>query len=258
MKQYIFRYLTLILLVWLFGVSSSVCASNLDSLWIKANDAYSISEYNNALTLYETIENSNKVSAPLYYNMGNTYFKLNKKGKAILYFEKALKLDPSNNDIKKNLELARLRTVDKIDVIPEFILTTLLKNVRNSLSSDMWAVTTVFLLIVTILLLLLYKFAPSSRARKFSFAGAILVFLFFIVSFIFSLQLRNIAIESDYAIISSVSSSVKSAPNTSESSLFILHEGTKVEVLETVGTWSKIELSDGRQGWMEKQDYQVI
>jgi tetratricopeptide (TPR) repeat protein len=232
--------------------------NDMEALWVKGNNAYSLGEYTNALEAYKQIEEGGYLSARLLYNMGNTYYKLQEDGRAILYYERALKFDPANEDIKNNLEIARLKTLDKIESVPEFILTTWTKDLRNSMSSDKWAWSGLVMLLVTALLMLLFRHAPTVGQRKLSFVMACLTFLFVMVAFIFSLNLRHKAADSDFAVILSPVSNVKSAPNSTGGNLFILHEGTKVEILESVGQWSKVELSDGRQGWMESKDFETI
>ena len=114
------------------------------------------------------------------------------------------------------------------------------------------------MLLVTAVLMLLFRHAPTVGQRKLSFVVACITFLFAVIAFIFSLNLRSKAKSIDFAVVLSPVSNVKSAPNSTGGNLFILHEGTKVEILESVGQWSKVELSDGRQGWMESKDFEAI
>ncbi|MBR5856930.1 MAG: tetratricopeptide repeat protein [Bacteroidales bacterium] len=239
-------------------VSQVLFAVDRDSLWNKANDAYSLGEYTTALDIYNHIEKDGYASAALWYNMGNTCYKLQDDGKAILYYERALKLDPSNGDVKHNLEIARLKILDKIEIVPEFILTTWIKDLRNKMSSDRWAWTGIALSVITALLLLCFRFAPKTSQRKVAFAFACLSLLMVLVSFGFSASLKANVKSQDSAIVLAPVSNVKSAPNSTGGNLFILHEGTKVEILEHVGGWSRIELSDGRQGWMLSKDFEII
>ena len=233
-------------------------AADRDSLWVRANDAYSLGEYQNALDIYSQIEQQGYVSVKLWYNMANAYYKLQEDGKAILYYEKALKLDPANADVKNNLEIARLKILDKIEVVPEFILTTWAKDLRNMMSSDQWAWFGVVMLVATALLLLVFRHAPKISQRKVAFSLACVTVLVVLVAFIFSINLRVNVQDNGNAVVLVPVSNVKSAPNSTGGNLFILHEGTKVEVLEQVGQWSKIELSDGRQGWMLSKDFETI
>lgn len=256
MGKYI-QILVAALVLSLFA-SDYAFAADKDSLWVKANDAYSLGEYENAFKIYKEIEKEGFVSARLWYNMGNACYKLQHDGMAILYYERALKLDPSNTDIKNNLEIARLKTLDKIESVPEFILTTWVKDLRNTMSSNKWAWFGISMLVVTMILLLLFRHAPSIGQRKLSFVFACIFLVIVIISFIFSLNLKGNAERTDTAIVLTPVTNVKSAPNSTGGNLFILHEGTKVEVLEKAGQWSKIELTDGRQGWMVSKDFEII
>lgn len=227
-------------------------------LWQKANDSYSLGDYKEAVALYKEIEERGYVSYKLYYNMANSYYKLQEDGLAILYYSRALKLNPANEDIKTNLEIARLKTLDKIEVIPEFILASWLRRFRNTFSSDAWAMAALVLLVIAALLLLVYKRGDSITVRKISFIFSMVLLFFTILAVTFSFTLRNDAVAADSAIVLLPVSNVKSAPNDTGNNLFILHEGTQVEILESVGQWSRIELQDGRQGWMLSSDFEVI
>lgn len=254
------RALNILFLLSAFAVVSALrlSASNTDSLWIKANDAYSMSEFSKAFELYGKIESQGLESWKLYYNMGNACFKTGDKGLAILYYEKALKLNPSDKDILNNLSLARLQTVDKITPLPEFVMSTFIKKIRDLLSSDSWTWLSIILLAAVLLLLLCYRYASRSRVKKLSFAFSIAFALLLILSVTFAINLRNRALSYDYGVITQPVCNVKSAPNDGGSNLFVLHEGTKIEILEQVGGWSKVEIADGRQGWAEQRDYTII
>lgn len=249
------RIFTLILLVFSLV---NLYADEKGELWTKANDAYSMGQYETALNDYIEIEKNGYQSYKLYYNMGNAWYKTGNMGKAILYYEKALKLNPAGEDALNNLQIAKLQTLDKIDVLPEFIVSTWIKDIRNLMSSNGWGYTAVGLFAVVCILLLLFKFAPTTGGRKLSFVLACVVFLFFIFAVLFAFSLRTKAKSEDNAVVMVPVSNVKSAPNSTGNNLFILHEGSKVEILEQAGKWCRIEISDGRQGWLEEKDIEVI
>ncbi len=251
MKKYILVFMLLLCATWVY-------ANENIQLWNKANDAYSMGQYESALADWLQIEDNGEHSYKLYCNIGNAYYKTGSMGKAVLYYEKALKLNPAGEDAKINLQIAKLQTLDKIEVVPEFILTTWIKDIRNMMSSDSWAYVALGLFAVVALLMLLFKFAPTVGQRKFSFVLACTVFLFAIFAVIFAANLRANANSEDQAIVMVPVSNVKSAPNATGNNLFILHEGSKVEILEEAGKWCRIEISDGRQGWMQKNDVDVI
>ena len=246
------------LLVLLVSLSAFAQQTTVASLWNNAVEAYSAGKYDEAAEAYLSIEKSGQVSPELFYNLGNTYYRANKIGKAVLYYERALKLDPSNKDAQNNLQLARLKTLDKIDAVPEFVLLTWIKNIRSAISSDGWAVLSLLLLAVALMLMLLYLFSRRSRIRKLFFILSLVCFFVTAVSFLFSLALASNARESSSAVVTETLGSVKSAPQTGGNSIFILHEGTKVKILENVGEWYKIEIEDGRQGWIKANDVEII
>lgn len=250
-----FRYMAVAVFVVL---ATSVLAQSNGQVWNKANDAYSMGQYESALQDYLAIEEGGDHSYKLYYNIGNAYYKLGIKGKAILYYEKALKLNPAGEDAKINLQIAKLQTLDKIEVVPEFILSTWIKEIRNMLSSNGWAYISIALFVVVALLMLMFKFAPTTGQRKTSFVLACVVMLFAIFAVLFAASLRANANSEDEAVVMVPVSNVKSAPNATGNNLFILHEGSKVEILEEAGKWCRIEISDGRQGWMPMADIEVI
>ena len=248
-----------IALVFTFMFSAAVMfAAGSGQLWTKANDEYSMGQYESALNTYLEIEGQGEQSYKLYYNIGNAYYKSGNMGKAILYYEKALKLDPAGADALNNLKIAKLQTLDKIEEVPEFILATWIKDVRNMLSSNAWAYLSLVLVAVVAILMLMFRFAPTTGQRKLSFILACVVLLFAIFAVIFAANLASNANSADEGIVMVPVSNVKSAPNSTGNNLFILHEGTKVEILEEAGKWCRVEISDGRQGWMQKNDIEVI
>lgn len=238
--------------------SNSVYAQDVRELWKNGNEKYTQGQYTEALENYLKIEESGFTSEALLYNIGNTYFKLKENGKSILYFERTLKMNPSNKDAQNNLTLAKEYSLDKIEEVPEFILTTWVKDINYSLSSDMWSYISLFFFAIVALLLLSFKFASTSRLRKLSFFLGMIALLFGIFSAAFAWTQRRDFMLRDSAIVMKLVSTVKSSPDNSGKTLFILHEGTKVKLLEELGGWKRVELADGRQGWIISIDIEKI
>lgn len=255
MKKHIYKYL-IISILCVICTASGLKAQ--DTLWTRANGLYAAGEFNDALNCYNKIEESGAASSDLYYNMGNAYYRLNQVGRAILYYEKALKADPSNADAKANLAIANNLTVDKIDAVPEFVALTWLRQFRNTLSSASWACLALVFLCAALVCLLLFRFASSLFKRKFSFIIACILGFCAIVSFSFGAVLASASKGGGEAVVVSSFGNVKSAPNTTGNSVFVLHEGTKVSVLERVEGWCRIEIRDGRQGWLTSVDLATI
>lgn len=226
--------------------------------WKNAEDAYTAGEYANALGCYKSIVAEGVASPDLFYNMGNTCYKMGDIPHAILYYEKCLKLNPSHSDAANNLAIASARTMDKIDSIPEFFLVTWIRKAKYICSADAWAWITLLLAAVAAALFLGFRFLGSERGRRLSFIFACIALLFAACTLAFSLSERRDALRTDSAIMVQPVSSVKSSPGEGGKSIFVLHEGTKVRLLDELGTWRKIELSDGRQGWVENSTLEVI
>ena len=250
----------IMMILGILAVSAAwLSAMDADSLWNQAVKDYTEENYQAALDCFSALEAEGYVSRELYYNIGNCYYKLgNSLGQSILYYERALKLDPSYEDAQVNLAIAREYTLDRIDEVPEFILLTWIKAFRDTVSSDAWAWIALALFLVTAVMVLLFRFGGSPALRKTAFALAVAALLMTIISAVFAFNLRSALESDDEAVVTVPVSSVKSSPGSADQSLFILHEGTKVAVMDSLGEWYRIELSDGRQGWMEAEDVEII
>lgn len=241
-----------------FVVTGILHAQIVDSIWVKANSLYASGDYREAITYYNMIEASGEVSADLFYNIGNAYFKQNIVSKAILYYERAIKLRPGDADISHNLALANAMTVDKIEAVPEFFVFTWIKNIRSGADTDTWAWLSIIFFTLGLLLFGLFLFAHHIALRKFSFFLSILILLGSINCGIFAYYQKKELHDTSAAIITPAVITVKSSPDTSGKDLFILHEGTKVTILETLGEWQCIKLADGKQGWILKFAAEII
>jgi tetratricopeptide (TPR) repeat protein len=248
----------IILFVIFAFVLSTISAQTPRELFNKANTSYSQSQYSEALADYLKVEEMGYVSEVLFYNIGNTYFKLNEIGKSILYYERALKLKPSDKDLINNLTLAKEFTLDRIEEVPDFIVKTWIEDVNYMLNSDTWSYVSLFFFALIAILLLSFRFGPSSRIRKVSFFAAMASLLFGLGSGYFSINQKYKYNLNDTAVVMSQVSTVKSAPDNSGKTLFILHEGTKVQLIEELGQWKRVELADGRQGWIVSIDIETI
>ncbi len=230
-----------------------------DSLYRSANDSYAAGNWQDAVESYSSVESLGLESAALYCNLGNAWYKAGDVAKAILYYERALKLDPSYSDARYNMTVVSDYIQDRIEPVPEFILKTWARNLCYALDSDAWAVAgLVFLAVVAVSLLLLFLSA-SLAWRRTGFFAAIVFFLFSLTSLSCAFWQKADYSRKDGAIIMAPVVSVKSSPSSEASTdLFILHEGTKVLILDEVGDWRNIELADGRQGWMQSADMEII
>ena len=230
-----------------------------DSLWNAANEAYSQENWDAAIKDYEAIVGAYVESAPLWCNMGSAWYKSGNLGKAILCYERALKLDPTYEDARYNLELLNSMKLDRIESVPELIMVTWTKSLGRMLSSDAWAVCFLVFLALTLAMALLFVLGSSVTSRRIGFYTGVVLLLLTISSLSFSIWQKNAYMKADSAIVLKPVSSVKSAPSgDSAKDVFTLHEGTKVKVVDNVGGWSNIELADGRQGWLPSSDIEII
>ncbi|MBQ9891873.1 MAG: BatD family protein [Bacteroidales bacterium] len=234
-------------------------AAPADSLWYSGISAYTEGRYREAATAWQDLIDQGNVSTDLYYNAGNAWFKTGETGRAILCWERCLKADPSNKDARFNLEFARELTRDRIEPVPEFVLKSGLRKVCYSMGGNTWAVISLLLLALTLSMVLLFLLGRGEGARKGGFFAALVSLLLFAFTLSMALWQRSDFIRHDEAIVLKAVSSVKSSPSQDGSKdLFILHEGTKVKVLDSVGSWINIELSDGREGWIPSADIETI
>lgn len=230
-----------------------------DSLWNAANQAYVDGRWADAVNDYEKISGMGLESAALYCNTGDAYFKDGNVPMAILFYERALKLDPSYEDARYNLELLNGTIQDRIDAVPDFILKVWAKDICYVMNSDAWAVCFLVLLVLTLAFVLLFILGATAAGRRTGFFTGIVTLLLAFASLSFSLWQKSDYMNADDAIVVRPVTSVKSSPSAEASmDLFILHEGTKVRILDSVGNWNNIELADGRQGWILSKDLEII
>lgn len=226
----------------------------------QANAAYNAQRYADAVALYDSIEVADGVSAELYYNRGNAYYKMGKYAPAILNYERALLLAPGNSDVKYNLELANTKISDKIEVTGTFFLNVWAAHVRDWFDTDTWAVIAVvaFLLFMVGFVVYLYTGIDRMKLKKIGFFVALPMLTLSVIALWASLAQNNRSKAHDHAIVFAPEVSVKSSPAHSGTELFILHEGTKVTLGEQVGEWVEVTISDGNKGWMPLQDVCAI
>lgn len=246
-------------LLMLPAFSLSAASEEDESLWESGAAAYAEGNWEGAIEAWSAIDAEGMEAPELYYNLGNAWFKAEDYAHAILYYERALKLDPSYSDARFNLEFANECIQDRIEKVPEFFLKTWTRKASYMLSSDSWAVLFFILLAIAAAGVLLFLLSGENSRRRMGFFGFIAALLLAVICLLFSVSQRAGYYKADSAIITAPVTSVKSSPGAeSVKDLFILHEGTKVKVMDTVGEWFNIELSDGRQGWIKSSDLEVV
>lgn len=224
----------------------------------KADEAYTAGSYDTALEIYNSALDKGYESADLYYNVANCYFRKGELAASILNYERALKLDPSHDDAKHNLEFAESRTVDKIDSLGSVFLVDWWNAIANITSADAWAWIAISLFVVLLVSLSLYIFVRKMWVRKVGFSVAIVALFFTIISILCAYTRYEVETSKSEAIVFSQTVTIKSSPDSSGNDLFILHEGTKVNIKSTLGEWVEISTSDGNSGWMPASAIEVI
>ena len=249
------RLFTFLLLFLSYQFSPVTCGAVTKA---DADSAYVQGNYQKAIELYSTLLKEGQ-SADIYYNLGNAYYRTEEITQAILAYERALLLSPGDADIRFNLQLARTKTIDKMVPQSEFFVVTWYRSLVNQMSVDGWAYTSLVLLALTIILSLLYLFSSPVWLRKVGFFGGLLSLLFFLLANLFAWQQKQTLMHRDGAIVTGSAVSVKSTPAASGTDLFILHEGTKVIVTDdTMSDWREIRMPDGKVGWVETTQIEII
>ena len=248
-----------VLLIMLAPFWASAAQAPADSLWNAGSAAYSSGDWDGAVTAWSAIEAEGLESPELYYNIGNAFFKSSDYAHAILYYERALKLDPSYSDARFNLEFAREFVQDRIESVPEFFLKTWIRRLGYLFSSDTWAALFLILLGLALAGALLFLLGTAPARRRTGFFAGLAALLLAFCCLGFASSQKAAYNRADSAIVTVPVSSVRSSPGSEAAKdLFVLHEGTRVRILDEVGGWWNIELSDGRQGWIPSSDLELI
>lgn len=229
-----------------------------DATKAEGDSAYMKNDYASAIQIYEALLNRGE-AADIYYNLGNSYYKAGDIAKAILNYERALLLQPGNGDIRANLEIARSKTVDKVEPVPEIFFVSWTKSLINSMSVDSWAVCGVVCFILLIVSLYLFIFSKQIVLKKAGFISGIVFLVVTILVNVFANQQKDELTNRNSAIVMNPSVTVRSTPSESGTSLFILHEGHKVGVKDgSMKDWKEIRLEDGKVGWVPASAIEII
>ncbi len=248
-------FFVILSLLWL--VMSNAQPDTLQQLIDKANEYYKQAKYDSAIALYGEVLNSGWTAPELYYNLGNAYYRRGLLAKAILNYERAYRLDPSNEKIKHNLEFARQFIQDDFSRVNEFFLKRWWRGLALMFRADVWAYVSVAFFAVALLLLFVFFFARTVSWRKTGFFVSLIAFFFAILTFSLSLSNKHYVLNSGEAIVLQPTS-VRSSPSIDGTELYLLHEGVKVKVLSTNDGWYEVKLPNGSIGWLPKSDVEKI
>jgi tetratricopeptide (TPR) repeat protein len=225
---------------------------------VLADSAYAKENYVGAAKMYEALLKNNH-NTVLYYNLGNCYYRLDDIPRAILNFERALLLSPGNADVRHNLDLARSKTIDKVTPASEMFFITWIRQMIDWQSADGWGKTALISFVLMLLSILLYFFSAKIPLKKTGFFASCFLLLVVVLSNVFAYNQRDALIKRSGAIVMASSVSVKSTPTESGTDVFVLHEGTRVEVTDdSMQQWKEIKVADGKVGWIPVKSIERI
>ena len=241
----------------------SVCDARtdagLDSLWNSAAASYADGRWEDAAASWTAIYDAGYESPELYCNIADAHFRNSEVEKSILWYERALKLDPSYDDARYNMGVADSRIIDDIEAVPQFFLRTWMRRLSYKIDSGAWAVTSLVLFALTLALILVFLLSARRAWRMTGFFSAIAALILSLFAFGFSASQRAYSLRNDRAVVMAPVVSAKSSPSDgSATDLFVLHGGTRLKVIDKVGDWSNVELTDGRQGWVKTSSFEII
>lgn len=223
-----------------------------------ADDEYAKGNYQQAIKDYQEILKAG-VSSEIYYNLGNAYYRTDNITQALLAYERALQLSPGDNDIRFNLQYARSKTIDKITPETEMFFVTWYNSLVNFTSVDRWANTAIVSIVMALLLILVFLFAPQMWARKSGFYGSAVFLLLFAFANLFAFQQKHELETKQGAIVIAPTVNVKKTPATSGTDVFVIHEGTRVDITDRgMKQWRGVKLADGREGWLKTSQIEEI
>lgn len=224
----------------------------------EANQLYADKKFAEAILKYEDILINQGVAPELYYNLGNAYFRMNELGKAIINYERALRLSPRYADARFNLEFANQKVIDNIELSETFFLKKWIGAIMRLLTSNGWFYFAAIFFIPALAALLLFVFGNSKLVRKtFFYIGSVLMIIS-IVSLVFSGIRKNQMVNHEAGIVMTGAVVIKGSPDRSGTDLFQLHEGTRVDVVSTLGEWFEVKLASGSVGWVESKYVEKI
>ncbi len=247
-----------ILFFLLMAVSIQVSAAHPDSLMMQANRAYDHQLYDSAINIYQSIVKQGLVSPKLYFNLGDAYFRQKDMPSAILYFEKAKKLDPNNADIQYNLNLANTMIPDKMEKVPEMFLKRWWNYFYDLFDANTWAVLSLVSFAIFVLLTGIFILSHGRSTRKISFFAGLFMLLVTLAAFGLASQKAYYLQHHGEAIIFTPTITAKSSPTPNAVDLFVIHQGSKVRLLDEVEGWEKIRLQNGSIGWLPKDSMKEI
>jgi tetratricopeptide (TPR) repeat protein len=235
-------------------LSSFMSANETNILLDSANSAYSKGEFDKAIKGYETILASNQEAPEIYFNLGNAYYKSNNLSYAILNYERAIKLNPDNEDFNYNLKLANQRVEDQVDAAPVLFLTQWKNTLISLMTEKEWSQLCIILVVISLLLFALFIATKHRNYKQIGFFGGVITIALSIATFFIANYKHQLTIRSNEAIITAPSITVTGSPNEKGTKLFIIHEGIKVNIKQEEAEWVEIKIANGNTGWVKNSE----
>ena len=233
-------------------ISNTIIAQN--DLFEAANKAYAAEDYEEAISQYKEILANGQTSSELHYNLGNTYYKLNSIAPSIYHYEKALQLDPGDEDIRNNLNFARNMAIDAIGEEEKTGFRSIFDTSTAAFSASGWGWVAIFCMLIFVVFFLVYYFSTKTLTKRLLFIASMFFLVLGLSSVIIATTKENFQQERNYAIIFSEEVVLRNEPSPRAEEAFVLHEGAKVKIIEEFQDWMEIELPNGSRGWLEKSE----
>jgi len=257
------KYLTILKEKWIlplliFNAFIIYGQASVEPLFENGNAAYNDGEYKKAVSIYQQTLNTGQHSAALYFNLGNSYYRLNNVAESIYYYEKAKQLAPNDNDIQINSAFAQNMTIDSIEPLPKSQLAVIQNKLFSFWSLKAWSKVTLVLIWIFTFLFLGYLFLSDPRLKRSFFFSSLLFLVFFLGSLGITFSIDQQHKNTEYAILFSKQIDIWSEPNQRGEIQFNLHEGTKVQLLDVLDEWQKIRIVNGSEGWIQNANLRSL
>ncbi len=248
----------LICILILLFISRQSFAGDPGSEYQKANGFYQKQQYDSAAVVFEQLISQEYKSAEVYYNLANCYYKLDNVSRAILNYERALKLQPDDEDAAFNLKVAQLKVVDKIETVPDIFYKRWMKTLSSAMTTDNWSRLLILNIWIMFMFAAVYVLSRRASIKRFGFLFSSLFLLISLFTAAIASQNYENSVRRKSAVIMSVSAYVKSSPGENNTDLFLLHEGTRVDILDAYENWVKIRIANGSIGWLRSSETEEI
>jgi hypothetical protein len=247
------------LILFFIGIGFSVSfASTEEDLMAKGNQYYQSGNFEKAADTYQKVVEAGYESPSLYFNLGNAFYRLGKTGYSILYYEKAAKLAPSDEDISHNLAIANNKIVDKLDILPTFYLFKWWESILVTFTISGWTYLAYFFYMLVLISIGVYFFSKSQNMQKYAVYSTGGFLLLLIITYMLLSVRMNRELNIRDGVITEQVVNVKSSPDDKSTDAFIIHEGIKVRMEDKVNDWVRIRLRDGKVGWLQEKDLGII